>query len=348
MSRLKHIFRGLDRAFKSADKIDGELNQLKWVIFSDHHRGIRDGADDFLRCESTYTKALSYYYQKGFHLMLLGDVEEFWENRFRRVLNSYPEVLKLEKKFFDGQRLTRIWGNHDDNWRFQSVVSKYLGWIFPKMKVYESVRLRITKNAHPLGEIFFVHGHQGTLASERWARISRFFVRYFWRTYQQVFKKPLSTPSTNIKLRSVHDHAMYDWASGKRGLVLICGHTHQPVFMSLTHADIVSYKIDEMELRQANEPDRDYSSELKQLREDLSMIEKQKQGTHLSSDPKHTQPCYFNSGCCSFSDGDISGLEITAGMINLVKWTRNQADDYQVLESAYLEKVLEKCWDQTV
>ncbi len=31
-------------------------------------------------------------------------------------------------------------------------------------------------------------------------------------------------------------------------------------------------------------------------------------------------PCYFNTGCCSFGDGDITGLEIADGEIRLVRW----------------------------
>ena len=31
-------------------------------------------------------------------------------------------------------------------------------------------------------------------------------------------------------------------------------------------------------------------------------------------------PCYFNTGCCSFPDGDVTGLEIAEGKIRLVRW----------------------------
>ncbi|MDH3710808.1 MAG: hypothetical protein OER04_13015, partial [Cyclobacteriaceae bacterium] len=89
MSRSKHIFKALDKAYRNALQIESETDDLKWIIFSDHHRGVRDGADDFLACEGTYIKALQYYHQKGYILLLLGDVEEFWENTFRRVLSSY-------------------------------------------------------------------------------------------------------------------------------------------------------------------------------------------------------------------------------------------------------------------
>jgi hypothetical protein len=37
-------------------------------------------------------------------------------------------------------------------------------------------------------------------------------------------------------------------------------------------------------------------------------------------------PCYFNTGCCSFGDGDITALEIDRGEIRLVRWP-NDADE---------------------
>ncbi len=33
------------------------------------------------------------------------------------------------------------------------------------------------------------------------------------------------------------------------------------------------------------------------------------------------KPSYFNSGCCCFDDGTITGIEISAGFIRLIKWS---------------------------
>lgn len=38
---------GLGRAYKRADEETVELSTLNAVVFSDHHRGKQDGADDF-------------------------------------------------------------------------------------------------------------------------------------------------------------------------------------------------------------------------------------------------------------------------------------------------------------
>jgi hypothetical protein len=33
------------------------------------------------------------------------------------------------------------------------------------------------------------------------------------------------------------------------------------------------------------------------------------------------KPTYFNSGCCCFDDGTITGIEIGDGYIRLIKWS---------------------------
>jgi hypothetical protein len=33
------------------------------------------------------------------------------------------------------------------------------------------------------------------------------------------------------------------------------------------------------------------------------------------------KPTYFNSGCCCFDDGTITGVEIGEGYIRLIKWS---------------------------
>ena len=48
-------------------------------------------------------------------------------------------------------------------------------------------------------------------------------------------------------------------------------------------------------------------------------------------------PCYFNTGCCSFSDGDITGIEIANGEIRLVRWPDdNDRHQPKILQSGNL------------
>ncbi len=54
-------------------------------------------------------------------------------------------------------------------------------------------------------------------------------------------------------------------------------------------------------------------------------------------------PSYFNSGCCCFDDGDISGIEIESGEIRLVKWeTQASGPVKRILESSPLGYIFDQ------
>ena len=57
---LEQITHGLDRAFEHADEETAEIDELRLAIFSDHHKGAQNKADDFRRCEFAYAAALGY------------------------------------------------------------------------------------------------------------------------------------------------------------------------------------------------------------------------------------------------------------------------------------------------
>ena len=331
------IHKELSKSFKKAKRISVDIDSVRWVIFSDHHRGSGDGADDFKVCEQNYLDALAHYQENDFTLCLLGDVEEFWENTPLIVMAQYLNVLEAEKAYYDQGRLLRIWGNHDDDWRIAGQISKYMGRIFPKIMVHEAIVLELTKG--PLcREILLIHGHQGTLDSDRWAWASRLFVRFIWRNIQRLFKVSLSTPSNNTRLKSEHDKAMYQWAD-RHDKVLISGHTHHPVFMSYTHADQLKEEIIHLEEQQEAQPTEIIEEEIQIKKQRLYQL--QLEGGE-SLDVHNPKPFYFNSGCCSYADGDITGLELSDGQIRLIKW---QAKDgkRKILGSTRLQFLLDYC-----
>jgi hypothetical protein len=50
--------------------------------------------------------------------------------------------------------------------------------------------------------------------------------------------------------------------------------------------------------------------------------------------------CYFNAGCCSFNNGDITGIEISDGRIRLVRWSTDLDDPaHRVLEARDLSEI---------
>ena len=65
---LESIRKALDSAFKGSKKEPYNPKSDRIVVFSDHHKGIGDPADDFRRCEHAYTSALGYYLEAGYKL----------------------------------------------------------------------------------------------------------------------------------------------------------------------------------------------------------------------------------------------------------------------------------------
>src|SRR5687768_9730904 len=93
-----------------------DIHTGKFIIFSDQHKGRRNGADDFTLCEPNYLAALDYYYQSGFHLVALGDCEELWENTLNAVRKAQAASFEKEKQFVPKNAFIKIFGNHDLYW----------------------------------------------------------------------------------------------------------------------------------------------------------------------------------------------------------------------------------------
>jgi hypothetical protein len=307
---LARVAAGLDEASEEAETLEVSLEEERLVLFSDLHRGTGDRADDFRPCRKIYHAALGYYDALSYRLGLLGDIEELWERLLLGILNHYEGTLALERRFFDAGRGLRLLGNHDEilAWPWhRSLLAEHTGGA----PLLESVRLRfLDAGGTAVGEALLVHGHQGIGYS--W--LDRFVVKWIWAPMQRLTGINLGTPSNDHAIRKLHERALYDWASRRPGLLLVCGHTHQPVFMSSAWVESVR-----AELEALRESDADpevlamKEAKLHWIAADLDELR--------DSIPDDAKPCYFNTGCCSYPDGSITGIEIDRGRIRLVRWT---------------------------
>ena len=333
----RRIRRGLDRAYDRAGEPGNvetiKLADLKAVIFSDHHRGTQDGADDFRHCEHAYRAALGWYLQNGWSVWLLGDVEELWENRPGKVIECYRSVLALEREF-GRDRLWRFFGNHDMAWRRDKNFDEFLKDHLPEGTVMrESVKVRLVDESGEVGILFLTHGHQGTLDSGNLLVVpfSRFTVRTVWATLQRSRGFANTLPSQSNRLRKRHDLAMFAWAKEKtRSLgehpVLIAGHTHHPVFPDVPPPDLAK---EVARLKAAlEEARRTDPSKVARARADYELARSRQERDDGYVPPDVSPPCYFNTGCCSFGDGDITGIELdgAADSVRLVRWLDNNGD----------------------
>lgn len=331
-----------------------DINTARFVIFSDLHRGNRDGADDFKHSERAYNAALAYYYRMGHTLVTLGDVEELWEVRTETALKAYRYTLYLESKFHRDGRYIRFWGNHDDDWQYPEEVSKHLDPLYggEPLIVHEGLRLQVMDGEEELGTFFLAHGHQGTAESDRFAFFSKAVVRYLWRPFQRVTGlTPNTMPSSDWRLREQHNMAMYHWASTQDRLILITGHTHRPVFESQTHAMQIREELD-VRIRELAK-DRNNPKligKIAALEAQLEWIRAQNQQIPgLEGGQDVSRPAYFNTGCCCYSDGDITGLEIVDGEIRLIRWPdQDDSPQPQILAKASLRKTFSACQEENM
>ncbi len=342
--RDEKIERALQECYAGAIEASPyELDRGRVIIFSDQHRGIRNGADDFAPAEPAYRAALDHYFAQGHMLVSLGDAEELWEERPSDVVSAYAETLASEARFHKAGRYLRLWGNHDDEWRHPSSVARHLSPVYGAgLTVPNSVRMPVVDRGRALGELFLTHGHQGTGSSDRFAGLSRMIVRYIWRPLQRLTKYSFNTPSQDFSLREHHDQTMYAWAASRPRTILIVGHTHRPVFKSQRHSTQLREAISELE-KQLKErgDDLELLQQINALRLRLEQVLKQDGQSPDREDPVLGKPCYFNSGCCCYPDGDITGIELNANEIRLVRWSPTPDKPMKVLARTQLSALFE-------
>ena len=327
--------RVLRDAQKSTVRLD--LQTDKWILFSDLHKGARNRADDFRSNEANYLSALDHYFEQGYNLCVMGDAEELWEEFPRTVIRHNSASFAAEKRFHDEGRYTRLWGNHDEIWGDQKFVRNLLQPLYGHrhLDVPESILLEVRDGNEKLGNILLIHGHQGTQNEGQNTEFAKWVLHNIWRPLQIVTGFSCNTPATDWKLRRARDVMTYEWVVRQPGLVLISGHTHAPVFESLTYR---ARLLTELSTARTKERVDELSSNLQTLEETMSAEEK------LEGEPlENPLPCYFNTGCCAFEDGDVTGIEIADGEIRLVRWPDDDDNPRKkVLQAEALAKVFQQ------
>jgi hypothetical protein len=159
-------------------------------------------------------------------------------------------------------------------------------------------------------------------------------VANIWAPLQAYLVISPNTPAYEDHLKTDHNRLMYEWVSQQQNMLLITGHTHQPVFRSLTLLERLYEQLNNA--RQQNDEEA-----IKMLK---AKIEQRKFIGETIPDFTAYKPTYFNSGCCCFDDGDITGIEIENGFISLIKWEydANGQPARILLEQVSLTELLSK------
>lgn len=224
----------LDKIYKNAKKID-IYKHSKIVIASDCHRGIDNINDNFAKNKWIYKKALKYYYDNGFTYIELGDGDEMWEvKNYNKIIEAYPDIFKLLKKFYQENRFFMLYGNHDICKRNKKVLKKYFynyydyeekryKELFTDLEVYEAIVLDYFGF-----KIFLLHGHQVDFFNSTLWKVSRFLVKHVWKKLEHLGIKTISF-SKNYKELNRNEKKLERFGNKKKTMV-IAGHTHNAIY----------------------------------------------------------------------------------------------------------------------
>lgn len=313
--------------------VEVDMHTSRFIIFSDHHKGTRDLADDFRLAEKNYLSALKHYYDNGYTLICLGDCEELWENEPKKLMQPNCDVFEAEQKFLDADRHYRMYGNHDLEWKYDFPRNLFLKPVLgDKLKVCEGMILKMKYNGQDYS-IFMTHGHQGDKRSDGNA-FSKWVVAALWTPIQRFLEINIDTVSDSIDLVDKHNIIMYQWSAMQKNLIFISGHTHKPVFASMDHVERLTRQIETA--REAGD-----EQSMTSLQAELDKRKAEYAGKQFLK--TMVVPSYFNTGCCCFFDGDITGIEIADGAIRLLKWeSKDGVPQPRVLEQSPLSYIFEK------
>lgn len=300
-------FKTLREIFNHAPQLSLDAH-TPLLVLSDLHMGSGKRSDDFRRNGALVAQALAdYYWPKGYTLVLNGDIEELLRNERSAIMTAWAPLYELFTRFFEAGRLIWLRGNHE------IVDSKPTE--DPRYFPHEGVRFNWQGNT-----LFIFHGHQaGWVNSGRYNHIIGFMLRVFANKLGIGNSSVAHSSTKRFKL----EKKVYDF-SREEGIISIIGHTHRPLFESLSKAESLGYQIEKMcrEYALAKNGKKELiKSTIGRMKRDL--LKKPSRKSHRLVDSVYGDiltPCLFNAGCGIGKSG-VTALEIKKGRISLVYWS---------------------------
>ncbi len=301
-------YHSLSELYKQA-KVISLKDKQKWIIFSDLHLGNGGSRDDFRKNSLLFQTILEkYYLHRDYSLILNGDIEELHKFKIESIYRQWQKLFFIFTHFQNKQKLFKIVGNHD---RLLLALKEYPF----REYLYRSIILKY-KNK----DLFLFHGDQASEYYMKYNHISGWLLQYI--------AYPLRINSKSAAYNSQKQYAVesrvYDFSREKK-IVSIIGHTHRPLFESLSKVDFTKYQIEQL-CRAYDQADKKkkvvIEKEIAQYRQEIEELGNKRKNRELSNYIYNSDlilPCVFNSGCVIGKRG-ITGIEISKGEIALVYW----------------------------
>lgn len=318
MQKEMRRYPNLDRLLQTSPVVQlGSDSRV--VVFSDLHLGDGGKRDEFRHNATLFGTLLERrYLEQGYGLVLNGDIEELMKFSCTGILSSWKWLYDLFIRFVERGGFWKIYGNHDlglleeddyplADWLVESLIFRYGGQT-----------------------MLLFHGHQASSFLNNpcslFSRSLCYLLRYVAKP-AGIRNYPVSYDS---RRRFAIERAVYEF-SNSAGIISIIGHTHRPLFESLSKVDYLNYRIEELCRAYASsspERQRDFEEQIRHLKGDLDACYRKGFRKSLRSGRygNITIPSIFNSGCAIGKRG-ITAIEIDGGMIRLIYWQRDRSGE---------------------
>jgi len=321
--------RELDHLYEKAPVLRlGPADKL--VIFSDLHLGNGGTRDEFVPNSELFLAILRRYYQEqGFILVLNGDIEDLAGFSLASIATRWLEVFQAFAEFAARDALYKLAGNHD----LGLLRRRPVDLPFP---VAESLRVEIGAK-----RLWIFHGHQVSRLDWAYEAMGTFLQRWILR--------PLGignyTVARSASRRFHVERRAYLHARARRMLAVI-GHTHRPLFESLSRLDTVKIEIENLCRSYATAgavERRKLEERMERLKREFIEQQRRDRRPPRSENLYHEGPllpCLFNSGSGIGRHG-VTALEIAAGRIALVIWSDRRRSQVYTEAAGYVPQRLE-------
>jgi predicted phosphodiesterase len=327
MNRRIFSYRSLTRLFRRSPTVRLEKSD-RYVIFSDLHMGNGGRTDDFLMNAGMFTDVLKkYYLPRGYTLILNGDVEELQRFSLDSIRKRWAAVYDVFDSFRREDRLYRIIGNHD---------MELLHNTSHDFDILHSLNFDLGGNT-----IFIFHGHQTSKAYERYNSWLGLGLKFF----ADPLKIKNYTVAHSSRKRFRTEKRVYEFSS-RRKVMSIIGHTHRPLFESMSKIDSLKFEIERLCRKYPfahEKKKRSIEERIGSHRKELAELNRndEKNGSRSSLyNADLVVPCMFNSGCVLGKRG-MTALEISGGKIALVHWFDSTRSSKYFEYSAYKARQLD-------
>jgi hypothetical protein len=303
----------------------------RYAFLSDLHMGDGGRRDDLEPNRALATTVLArWYLARGYTLILGGDIEDLNKFKLGDIESAWSDLYSIFDSFSSRGGLRKLVGNHD------------LALLKERSYPYElSHGLRLERKGRSL---FCFHGHQASRFFAQYDYLGEFIVRYL--------AKPLKIRNTSIsgdsRQRFRAERRIYR-ASKRLGIVSICGHTHRPLFESLSKYDSLRWSIEEL-LREYPGASAERQERIELLvdlyRSECSRLTRTELRWGLSKSLYEEKalliPCVFNSGCATGRHG-MTAIEVEGGRICLAHWAKDGEERAYIAQEALLKSSIEGC-----